>query len=571
MTELHAIVAAELARLRDDYIARLPLEIAELADLAAGLTEQTAARPPLETLYQRLHKLAGSGGTFGFDDLSRQAKVLERTAQTWLAADFSAVDAVQRWAFADAVAALAATLARREPVTRSGAENSARSAAAPDAEPEVEPDAERRIQVWLVEDDVPLGQTLARLLGQFGYDVRLFARIDAAEAAARMERPDVLVMDVLLTDQGANATEVLLDRPTLQAMGCPILFVSAHGDFQSRVRAARLGAEGFLMKPLDVPRLVDRLERTLEARFAAPYRVLIVDDDIDLAQHFKLVLSAAGMEVAVLNQPEAVIEAVSAFRPELILMDMHMPGYSGPELATVIRHYDEWIGLPIVYLSAETDRDKQLQAMGRGADEFITKPISDAHLVIAVRARAARSRQLSDLMSKDSLTGLLKHARIKETIAVELARAQRSGKPLSVGMLDIDHFKSVNDTYGHAVGDRVIKALAHLLKQCLRKADGIGRYGGEEFVAILPECDPEAAKKILDDIRVRFAALRFQHEEQEFAVTLSAGIACSTQQPAAAGDELLIAADTALYAAKHGGRNQVRVADAVGGLPGASA
>jgi diguanylate cyclase (GGDEF)-like protein len=562
MTEREAIVAAELARLRDAYIARLPLEIAELADLAAGLTDQTEAGPRLEILHQRLHKLAGSGGTFGFDALSRQANVLEQTAQTWLAADFSAVDAVQHRAFADAVAALATTLARREPVTRAGQDDSAKPAA--------EPDAERRIHVWLVEDDVPLGQTLVRLLGQFGYEVRHYSRIDAAEAAARMERPDVLVMDVIFTDEDVNATEVLLDRPTLQAIGCPILFVSAHGDFQSRVRAARLGAEGFLMKPLDVPRLVDRLERTLEARFAAPYRVLIVDDDVDLAQHFKLVLSAAGMEVAVLNQPEAVIEAVSAFRPELVLMDMHMPGYSGPELATVIRHYDEWIGLPIVYLSAETDRDRQLQAMGRGAEEFITKPISDAHLVTAVRARAARSRQLSDLMSKDSLTGLLKHARIKETIALELARAQRSGKPLAVSMLDIDHFKSVNDTYGHAVGDRVIKALAHLLKQRLRKADGIGRYGGEEFVAILPECDPETAKRILDDIRARFAALRFQHEGQEFAVTLSAGIACSAQQPAAGGDELLIAADAALYAAKHGGRNQVRVAEAAG-LPGTSA
>ncbi|MDO9601622.1 MAG: diguanylate cyclase, partial [Rhodocyclaceae bacterium] len=108
------------------------------------------------------------------------------------------------------------------------------------------------------------------------------------------------------------------------------------------------------------------------------------------------------------------------------------------------------------------------------------------------------------------------------------------------------------------------------LKQRLRKADGIGRYGGEEFVAILPECDPETAKKILDDIRTRFAALCFQHEGQEFAVTLSAGIACSAQQPAAGGDELLIAADAALYAAKHGGRNQVRVAEAAG-LPGTSA
>lgn len=555
-------VAAELARLREAYVARLPLEVAELAELAAGLADLTQAAPRLEALHQRLHKLAGSGGTFGLDGLSREARVLEQTVQKWLAADFKAVDPAQRQRFADAVAALAVMPVRSGPVTCIGGESG--------AEPSVAHDTARRVRVWLVEDDVPLGETLVRLLGQFGYEVRHFPRIDAAEAAARVERPDVLMMDVIFPEEGVNSTEVLLDRPALQAMGCPILFVSAYGDFQSRVRAARLGAEGFLMKPLDVPRLVDRLERMLDARDATSYRVLIVDDDVDLARHFKLVLGAAGMEVELLHQPEAVIESVSAFRPELVLMDMHMPGYSGPELATVIRHYDEWIGLPIVYLSAETDRDKQLQAMGRGADEFLTKPISDAQLVTAVRARAARSRQLSDLMSKDSLTGLLKHARIKETIALELTRARRSGKPLAVGMLDIDHFKSVNDTYGHAVGDRVIKALAHLLKQRLRKADGIGRYGGEEFVVILPECDIETARRVLDDIRVRFAALRFQHEDHEFAVTLSAGIACSAQRPAAGGDELLIAADEALYAAKHGGRNQVRLA-AAAAIPDVSA
>lgn len=223
----------------------------------------------------------------------------------------------------------------------------------------------------------------------------------------------------------------------------------------------------------------------------------------------------------------------------------------------MIRQYDEWVALPIVYLSAETDLDEQIRALGRGADDFLTKPISDAQLVAAVKVRAARSRQLGDLMSKDSLTGLLKHARIKEEVENELQRARRHDKPVCVVMTDIDHFKKVNDTYGHAAGDRVIKALAQLLKQRLRKTDAIGRYGGEEFAIVLPECAPDSAKATMDDIRQRFAALRFIQGEQEFSVTLSAGIASSE-----AGDspgQLLVAADEALYQAKHGGRNQVRL------------
>lgn len=557
MAEREANIAAELARLRDAYLERLPQELNELAELAqraAGLTGQAVERPQLEALHQRLHKLAGSGGTFGIDALSRQAQALEKTVQGWLVAELDAADTLQRRTFAEGVSALTKILIPNKtpsPDMRTGS-----------AQSPVTNDADQRIHVWLVEDDVPLGETLVRLLGQFGYDVRLFNRIDAAEAAMRQPPPDILIMDVIFTDEGVNATQELLKRPAFQTMGCPILFISAQDDFQSRVGAARLGAEAFLLKPLDVPRLVDRLERALDGRFAAPYRVLIIDDDADLANHFRLVLTAAGMEVAVLNQPEDVVNTVSSFHPELILMDMHMPGYSGSELATVIRHHDEWIGLPIVYLSAETDIDKQLLAMSRGADDFLTKPISDTHLVAAVKVRAARSRQLADLMSKDSLTGLLKHANIKETITLELSRAQRSGKPLSVAMIDIDHFKSVNDTYGHAVGDRVIKAVAHLLKQRLRKGDAIGRYGGEEFVAILPECDQETAQQVLDDIRERFSTLRFHHEEREFTCTLSAGIACNAQHPGASSDGLLIAADDALYVAKHGGRNQVCVADA---------
>ena len=556
MTDRQAAVVAELAALRDAYLARLPQEIVELNTLAADLGQPADARQRLDALHQRLHKLAGSGGTFGLADLSRQAQALESTVQGWLGSDGGAIEAGQQRDFAAAVAALADTLSQR--VT---------SASSPLAGPAHEPTATddgRRIQVWLVEDDVPLGETLARLLGQFGYDVRLFSRIDAAESAASLARPDILVMDVMFTDEGVNATEALLERPAFKAMDCPIVFISAFGDFESRVRAARLGVEGFLLKPIDVPRLVDRLERALEARLAAPYRVLIVDDDVDLAQHYRLVLAAAGMDVAVLNDPRALINTLSAFHPELVLMDLHMPDYSGPELATVIRHHDEWIGLPIVYLSAETDTEKQLQAMSRGADDFLSKPITDAHLAAAVKVRAERSRQLADLMSKDSLTGLLTHARIKDSLAVELARAQRSGKPLSVAMLDIDHFKLVNDTYGHAVGDRVIKALAHLLKQRLRKVDGIGRYGGEEFVVILPECDTQTAHRVIDDIRAHFGALRFQHEGQEFGSSFSAGVAGTTERSAASGAELLVVADETLYAAKHGGRNQARIAGAAG-------
>jgi diguanylate cyclase (GGDEF)-like protein len=537
-------VAEQLARLRNDYLARLPAELAALTALAVGLGEGELDRVNLEELHHRLHKLAGSGGTFGFAALSAGARILEQRAKVYLSNALETRDSPSRLAFLADVAVLGETVVEDD---------------APDAITiSVDEAPGQSIQIWLVEDDVLLGPELARQIEAFKYVVRLFSTIGEAEFAAQTERPDMLIMDVIFEQEGENATEILAQRPSLQKLACPLLFISSMDDFHSRVRAAQLGAAGYFIKPLDVPRLLNRMAQIFEQRHAPPQRVLIVDDDIELAAHYRLALQSAGMEAEVQHQPEAIIEKISAFRPELLLMDLHMPDFTGPDLAGVIRQYEKWASLPIVYLSAETDLGTQIKALDRGADDFLTKPISDAQLVAAVKVRVERARQLAAQISKDSLTGLLKHASIKEVAEVEVIRARRIGKPVTLVMLDIDHFKMVNDTYGHAVGDLVISSAAMLLRQRLRQSDIVGRYGGEEFAAVLPECDTAAAQLLLEDIRKRFAAVRFSHEGKDFSCTLSVGLACSVLFSASNGAELLVAADAALYAAKRGGRNQVR-------------
>jgi diguanylate cyclase (GGDEF)-like protein len=539
-----AALAEQLAILRDGYLASLPAELEALNALAATIQN----RDSLNELHNSLHKLAGSGGTFGLDALSLRARSLEQRAKIWLDNPLPALDAQALHSFVADVAALAATVSDAEmpEPARSVAISSSPSG--------------HILNAWLVEDDVQLGQELMRQLESFSYTVRLFTRIDAAELAAQTEQPDILLMDVLFEQGDENATEVLPRHPNLSRLDCPLLFISSSDDFQSRVRAAQLGAQGYCLKPLDIPRLLNRMAQLLEQRRASPQRVLIVDDDETLAAHYRLVLQGAGMEAEVLHQPEAIIEKISAFRPELVLMDLHMPVYSGPDLAGVIRQYDNYASLPLVYLSAETDLDKQIRAMSRGADDFLTKPISDAQLIVAVRVRVERARQLEAQISRDSLTGLLKHSSIKEAVELEVIRARRSEKAATVAMLDIDHFKVVNDSYGHAVGDVVITSIAMLLRQRMRQSDIIGRYGGEEFVVVLPECDIAQAQLLLGDIRVRFAAVHFSHEGKDFFCTFSAGLACTGDFPASSGAELLAAADAALYVAKHEGRNKVQAA-----------
>jgi diguanylate cyclase (GGDEF)-like protein len=246
------------------------------------------------------------------------------------------------------------------------------------------------------------------------------------------------------------------------------------------------------------------------------------------------------------------------FQPDVILMDVYMPDCTGLELAMVIRQEEAFVGVPIVFLSRETDRMKQIAALGEGGDDFFTKPVAPEQLVPAVSARAQRGRTLRLFMEKDGLTGLFRHSRIIEQLEVAVRRADRQHGKLAVAMLDIDGFKEVNDEHGHLAGDQVLKALAYLLRQRLRMSDVLGRFGGDEYVVVLPDTDGEAAMEKMDDIRRNFAAIEHETGQGSFSVTLSCGV--GEFPTALTSHELIAAADEALYRAKRGGRDRVLLA-----------
>jgi diguanylate cyclase (GGDEF)-like protein len=178
--------------------------------------------------------------------------------------------------------------------------------------------------------------------------------------------------------------------------------------------------------------------------------------------------------------------------------------------------------------------------------------------VFSLSARVERYRALRGLILRDGLTGLYNHSATKEHLVREVARSKRDGTPLALAMVDIDFFKKVNDTYGHPVGDQVIRAISRLLQQRLRHGDVVGRYGGEEFAVILPATSVAAAQQVLDEIRKVFQKIRHKADDREFSATFSAGVA----ELADAGEAgaLFRIADVALYHAKQAGRNRVAIA-----------
>jgi len=410
--------------------------------------------------------------------------------------------------------------------------------------------------IYLVDDDAAHAQALATQIGHFGYVVSRFSGAFEAREAVRFAPPTATVIELGLCD-GGQAVAELRDAARVPF---PVLIMSGEDEMMARLQAVRAGGSGFFAKPVDVPLLVDVLDQLTARRAPTPERILIVDDDRIQGNLNALHLRKAGMEVEVVVDPLATIEALIDFQPELVLLDMYMPICTGMELAAVIRQMEAFVSLPIVYLSAETDRDKQLAAVGQGGDDFLVKPIKPDHLIAAVVSRTERYRKLRSVMMRDGLTGLLNHSTITDRLESEFSRARRQNSPVSAVMIDIDHFKRINDTYGHPVGDRVIKSLARLLTQRLRRADIVGRYGGEEFMVVLPDTTPENAAALIDKLRLAFSKLiQRAAGQQEFTATISAGIASSSA--VSDGAALKEEADQALYQAKRGGRNRVVAQD----------
>src|SRR6185369_7387218 len=199
----------------------------------------------------------------------------------------------------------------------------------------------------------------------------------------------------------------------------------------------------------------------------------------------------------------------------------------------------------IIFLSSETDPEVQFDVRRLGGDEFLIKPIRPDHLISTVTVRAERMKIIRSFVARDCMTGLFNHTATKEQLDFAIERARLREETLCFALIDLDHFKDVNDNYGHQAGDRVLMALARLLRQRLRKSDVVGRFGGEEFAVILPVCSIEEAGFMLEQIVESFAAISFPAGEGTFNSTFSCGVASLENHGTA--EKLYKAADEALF------------------------
>ena len=520
---------------------RFTNKIDEIETAWSRLRDVAWRKETLQTLQDLLHALASSGEIFGFSRVTGKARACERLLAPLLenGAEATPEQKLQIGACVAALKLVAANGLSPEPPL---------SPATPD---------ERERPVFLVMADTPMAAEVAQRLQPFGYRVHGFATLGDMSQAIRQTPPCIVLLDIaFVTASGADTAAQLQD---IHAVSATLLFISTRTDLDARLHAVRAGGEAYFTLPLDINLLINKLDQLTALFTPEPFRVLVIDDSALGAQHHASILQQAGMHTQVVTQPAEVIAALIEFRPDLILLDLYMPQCNGLELATVIRQKQDYVGVPIVFLSGEANLEKQLAAMSLGADDFLVKPIVPAHLIAAVTHRAQRSRVLRGFMVRDSLTKLLNHAATREQLELEILRARRKSMSLAFGLLDLDHFKSVNDRYGHVTGDQVIKNLARLLQQRLRGTDVIGRYGGEEFAVVLTDIDSIQAVAVMDKLRTAFKDMPQLADGKTFSITFSCGIAVFPVYSDATS--LVQAADKALYEAKRAGRNRIALSE----------
>lgn len=351
----------------------------------------------------------------------------------------------------------------------------------------------------------------------------------------------------------------LMDHERISNFG-RVIAISVNGDFGSRLNAVRIGASRYFVKPVDVSRLAEEVYLCGGEEEEDPLRVLIVDASDMGSVVTRSILEEVGMKVESVRDPEVGMYTLDVFRPDIALIDYHLPKATGPELAAMLRHHDRHAALPIVYLAGERDIDALGRRLRGGGEALLSKDAHLEYLVTVVRTKAERYRTMRDMIVRDSMTGLYNHTATRRLLEDAVMKAESSGEPMSYAMLDIDHFKHINDGYGHHAGDMVIKGLAMLLRRKVRRTDIVGRYGGEEFAVLMPGAGEAESVDRMEEIRESFAELPILSSagNEVYRATFSCGIAVYPRHKDA--DEISFHADKALYDSKHGGRNMVTVA-----------
>jgi diguanylate cyclase (GGDEF)-like protein len=523
-----------LAELRREYLFDAPARLAELRkDVAAFRAGESDA---VLSLTRRFHRLSGSGGSYGFPEISEIA----RSGERWLKTETPAPGEVAAARLGEIVDRLVAAF-----------DAAARELGLPTRGPAV---TEFGWRALIIGPDQALRKEVQTALTSTGFLVRTDTGAGEPRELKLSERPDLLVV---IDDQ--DGPDPLAAASAWSGAG-PVrprsIVLVSRSDAIDRMRALTAGIDTIM--PAERVRLdLPTFGKTLARIGSPPPRVLLVEHDQGQAETLSQWLEQANAKVTHCTDGTSAQEAMIRETPDLILTDTRLPGIDGLSLARLIRQ-DARFGLtPIVFLTHSDTVADQIEALSAGADHFLIEPVDRELLTHLVINRAERGRRLREMVHRDGLTGLLNHATLMAELEHAVEYARRHGESFAFLMIDVDHFKRVNDRYGHLAGDQVLLHVARVFQTTARASDLIGRYGGEEFGLILRRTDRSGAGVLATKLR---NALTDQPAVvgagETIPVKVCIGIAAYPDDAVSAG-ELAQLADAALYRAKAAGRDRV--------------
>jgi len=419
MTDDRETVLDEMKTLRESYAAELPEKLSSIDDAWEAFDCGKGDPEQLESIYHMVHDLAGSGGTFGLKDLSIAARNLEMLIKDLIDSGHSLSQEHLK-----KIKSLMTELhsAAAEPKELGGELGQVVLKTSGE---------QKNRRIFVVEDDKHLAKELDLQLRHAGYEVSVLGTPEGLKDKVDTTPPAAILMDIIFPQDGLAGTKAIKEIQHAQKLLIPVIFMSKRDDMEARLSAARAGGMYYFTKPFDVDNLVQALDELTAERTKEPYRVLIVDDDVSVAKLYSSALERAGMLTSVVNDPMQALERIAAFKPELILMDVYMPNCKGTELAAVIRQGRKYTDVPIVFLSAETDFDKQMAALNLGGDDFLNKSIDINSLVKMITPRVKRARILNTL-ARELRDSERKYRGVVDNINIGIVLVDRDMKILSL-------------------------------------------------------------------------------------------------------------------------------------------
>lgn len=451
----------------------------------------------------------------------------------------------------------------------------------------------------LVVDDIPTNVKLleAKLTAEY-YDV--ISAQDGRSALRTIEReaPDLVLLDVMMP--GMDGFEVCRQiKANPMTRHVPVVMVTALSDVSDRVKGLEAGADDFLSKPVNdialfarvrslvrLKLMMDELRLRQAAAGESPMmdratldediesaQILVVESRPNVAKLLEEYLKEAGYESEIApTLPEGITKA-NEREFDLIIAALELGGEDGLRLCSHLRSQEATRHVPILLVISDTDLSQLAKGLELGVTDYLIKPIDRNELLARSRTQIRRRRyhdRLRNLFHKsvsmaytDSLTGLYNRRYLNANLDRKILEIAESAKPLSFIMLDVDHFKPVNDTHGHAIGDEVLIEIARRLGEGVRDMDFIARYGGEEFAIVLPDANADIGHKVAERMRRSIGELPIRLQNgQQLPVTVSLGVATATS-PLEEAEDLIRRADEALYDAKRCGRDRVVIADSL--------